>query len=73
MSNFDDGFPNVTSGLQQFGFAILAIMPVLALTAVALRLYSRYATKQIGWGMPILSIVDSEIPADRLQTTHWYA
>ncbi|ERS95395.1 uncharacterized protein SPSK_01719 [Sporothrix schenckii 1099-18] len=37
-----------TSGLQQFGFAIILFFPLLAFLVVGLRVYSRLKTKQFG-------------------------
>ena len=43
--------PNPTTGLQQFGFAIIFFFPVLAFLVLTLRVYGRVLTKQFGLGM----------------------
>jgi hypothetical protein len=39
---------NMTTGLQQFGFAIILFFPILAFITCCLRVYGRLSAKQLG-------------------------
>ena len=45
-----DDYEYPYSSLQHGGFAILFLFPALALITVVLRVYTRFTTRQFGWG-----------------------